>query len=121
MSESLNAIVIAGPTASGKTGLAVRTAKLIGGPVINADSMQVYDLLSVITARPQREEMDGVEHLLFGHVPPEEAYSVAKYLEDAVQVLQEVARNDAVPVFAGGTGPLFQGVERGPCTGGRDR
>lgn len=113
MSGPLDAIVIAGPTASGKTGLAVKAAKLTGGPVINADSMQVYDLLSVITARPRHDEMDGVEHLLFGHVPPDQTYSVAKYLEDAGKILAEVRKRGQIPVFAGGTGLYYKALTEG--------
>ena len=69
------AILIHGPTASGKTALAIAVARRLGGEVINADSMQVYRDLRVISARPDAEEMDGVEHHLFGHVDAATRYS----------------------------------------------
>jgi len=109
----LKAIVIAGPTASGKTTLAVDTARMLGGPVINADSMQVYDWLAIITARPTSDEMLGVEHLLFGHVHPSRAYSVAQYLGDVAPVLAGLDARGLVPVIAGGTGLYFKALFEG--------
>ncbi|NKF34057.1 tRNA (adenosine(37)-N6)-dimethylallyltransferase MiaA, partial [Pseudomonas sp. BGM005] len=77
-----NAILITGPTASGKSALAVELAKRYGGAVVNADSMQVYDTLRVLTARPSEEEMQGVPHHLYGHVPAGAAYSTGAWLRD---------------------------------------
>lgn len=110
---SFDAVLIAGPTASGKSGLAVDVAKAVGGAVVNADSMQVYDTLSVLTARPEPGEMAGVEHFLYGHVAPSHAYSVAQYLEDARRVLADLRRRDVLPVFTGGTGLYFKALLEG--------
>jgi tRNA dimethylallyltransferase len=111
--QRLQAIVIAGPTASGKTALAVEVAEILGGPVINADSMQVYDLLPVVTARPTPEEMRRIPHLLFGHVHPSEAYSVARYLDDINPILADLAQQGTTPVIAGGTGLYFKAMLEG--------
>ncbi|HCV72077.1 MAG TPA: tRNA (adenosine(37)-N6)-dimethylallyltransferase MiaA, partial [Agrobacterium sp.] len=75
LDENFDAILITGPTASGKSALALRMARERNGVVINADSMQVYDTLRVLTARPSEEEMAGVPHLLYGHVPASSSYS----------------------------------------------
>jgi tRNA dimethylallyltransferase len=111
--ERPDAVLIAGPTASGKTALAVKIARKLDGVVINADSMQVYANLSVVTARPSEEEMDGIPHLLFGHVDESEAYSVARWLEDAGAALESVRSQGKVPVFAGGTGLYFKALLEG--------
>lgn len=100
--------IIAGPTASGKTALAVRLASAIGGEVVSADSMQIYDGVSVGTARPTIEEMEGVPHHLLGFLPLQAKYSVAQYLEDAHRVFGEVYERGATPVMCGGTGLYIQ-------------
>ncbi|MEQ3745716.1 MAG: tRNA (adenosine(37)-N6)-dimethylallyltransferase MiaA [Henriciella sp.] len=98
------AILIHGPTASGKTALSVALAKRLDGEVINADSMQVYGDLRVISARPTESEMDGVPHHLFGHVPAAMRYSTGKWLEAATPVISDVQRRGKVPIIIGGTG-----------------
>ena len=100
--------IIAGPTASGKTALAVRLASVIGGEVVSADSMQIYDGVSVGTARPTVEEMDGVPHHLLGFLPLQAKYSVAQYLEDAHRVFADIYSRSATPVMCGGTGLYIQ-------------
>lgn len=100
--------IIAGPTASGKTALAVRLAAAIGGEVVSADSMQIYDGVSVGTARPTVEEMDGVPHHLLGFLPLQAKYSVAQYIEDAHRVFADVYERGATPVMCGGTGLYIQ-------------
>ena len=100
--------IIAGPTASGKTALAVRLASAINGEVVSADSMQIYDGVSVGTARPTIEEMEGVPHHLLGFLPLQAKYSVAQYLEDAHRVFTEVYKRGATPVMCGGTGLYIQ-------------
>ena len=100
--------IIAGPTASGKTALAVCLASAIGGEVVSADSMQIYDGVSVGTARPTTEEMEGVPHHLLGFLPLQAKYSVAQYLEDAHRVFAEVYDRGATPVMCGGTGLYIQ-------------
>lgn len=105
---SARAILIAGPTASGKSALAMEVAKRVGGAVVNADSMQVYRDLRIITARPSPEEEREVEHLLFGHVDAAVNYSVGRYLADLAQTLGSLAARGVTPVLAGGTGMYFK-------------
>jgi tRNA dimethylallyltransferase len=107
------AILIAGPTASGKSALAVEVAKRIGGAVVNADSMQVYADLSILSARPTEAEQERVPHLLFGHVDGAVNYSVGRWLEDARRVAAELTAAGLVPVFTGGTGMYFMALTRG--------
>lgn len=100
--------IIAGPTASGKTALAVRLATAIGGEIVSADSMQVYGEVFVGTARPTVEEMQGVPHHLLGFLPLQVKYSVAQYLEDAHRVFKDIYKRNVVPVMCGGTGLYIQ-------------
>jgi tRNA dimethylallyltransferase len=106
------AILIAGPTASGKSALAMAVAEGLGGVVINADSMQVYRDLRIITARPTPEEERRVPHLLFGHVDAAENYSAGRYVADAARTLRELPA-DALAIFAGGTGLYFKALMSG--------
>lgn len=105
-----NTTLIAGPTASGKSALALRIAREKDCVVVNADSMQVYGVLRVLTARPSLEDMQGVPHFLFGHVPPSTLYSTGKWLADveALLALPELARRHIV--FVGGTGLYFRAL-----------
>lgn len=107
------AILIAGPTASGKTALAIKIAKHFGGAVVNADSMQVYRDLSVLTARPTTEEQQHIPHMLFGHVDASENYSVGRWLEDLSCVLNEIRGRGLFPVIVGGTGLYFKSALHG--------
>ncbi|MBQ4612931.1 MAG: tRNA (adenosine(37)-N6)-dimethylallyltransferase MiaA, partial [Clostridia bacterium] len=100
--------IIAGPTASGKTAVAVELAKRINGEVVSADSMQIYDGISVGTARPSVEEMQGVPHHLLGFLPLEEQYSVARYIEDANAVFSDIYARGKTPLMCGGTGLYIQ-------------
>jgi tRNA dimethylallyltransferase len=102
-----NAILIAGPTASGKSALAVACAREAGGAVVNADSMQVYDVLDVLTARPGPGDLEAAPHHLYGHVSPAEHYSVGAWLRDVASLLQSGALEGRRPVFVGGTGLYF--------------
>ena len=106
--SSRRAILIAGPTASGKSALALALAKRIGGAVVNADSMQVYRDLRVITARPTPEEEAEAPHHLFGHVDASVNYSVGRYLADLEQTLATLVARGVTPVLAGGTGMYFK-------------
>lgn len=83
MKNKIPVIAVIGPTASGKTGLAVNIAKKFGGEVISADSMQIYSELTIGTAKPTEKEMDGIVHHLVGNKSIDEEYSVANYVEDA--------------------------------------
>lgn len=108
MSSFIPYPIIAGPTASGKTALAVRVAAAIGGEVVSADSMQIYDGVCVGTARPTVEEMQGVPHHLLGFVPLQAKYSVAQYLEDAHRTFSDIYTRGVTPVMCGGTGLYIQ-------------
>jgi tRNA dimethylallyltransferase len=107
------AVLIAGPTASGKSALALRLAERTGGVVINTDSMQVYRDLRIITARPSPEEEGRVPHLLYGHVDAAVNYSAGSYVEDAARVLADVREQGRLPIFIGGTGLYFKALTRG--------
>ena len=113
MSGNKPAILIAGPTASGKSALAVEMAKKLDGVVINADSMQVYGILKEITARPDDQEMQGIEHLMFGHVHPAKPYSVAVWLQEAGESLERARLQGKIPILVGGTGLYFKGLLEG--------
>jgi len=106
-------VLIAGPTASGKSALALDLAERLGGTVINTDSMQVYADLSVLTARPTREEEARVPHRLYGHVDAAVNYSAGSFVSDAAAALAEARAQDRVPIFVGGTGLYFKAITRG--------
>ena len=97
-------LVVGGPTASGKTRLAVDLAKALGGEIVCADSMQVYREMEIGTAAPTQEEKQAVPHHLFGILDPEESFSVARYVELATQVIAEIHSRGRLPVLCGGTG-----------------
>ena len=105
-------ILIAGPTASGKSALALALAERFGGVIVNADSMQVYRDLRVLTARPSAEEEALVPHHLFGHVDAAVNYSAGHYVADAARVLAELPA-DRLAIFAGGTGLYFKALTSG--------
>ncbi len=111
--NAMDAILITGPTASGKSALAVELAKRHDGVVINADSMQVYDTLRVLTARPSDEDMEGVPHYLYGHVPAATAYSTGAWLRDVTALLPQLRADGRLPVFVGGTGLYFKALTGG--------
>lgn len=106
-------ILIAGPTASGKSALAIALAQKLGGVVINADSQQVYTEWQILSARPSEEEHAAAPHRLYGHVSIAEEYSVGHWLRDAVTVMAEVRDANLVPIFAGGTGLYFKALTEG--------
>ncbi|WP_343039252.1 tRNA (adenosine(37)-N6)-dimethylallyltransferase MiaA [Microvirga makkahensis] len=110
--ERIGAVLIAGPTASGKSALGIKLSQGLGGVVINADSMQVYRDLRVITARPTSEEEAETPHRLYGHVDAAVNYSVGRYVADAVRVLEEI-RGRELPIFVGGTGLYFKALTEG--------
>ncbi|MGB9113981.1 tRNA (adenosine(37)-N6)-dimethylallyltransferase MiaA [Bradyrhizobium sp.] len=108
-----NAVLIAGPTASGKSALALELAQKTGGVIINADSMQVYRDLRVITARPTPEEEALVPHRLYGHVDAAVNFSAGAWVVDAAKVLSEVRAQRRPPIFVGGSGLYFKALTRG--------
>ncbi|MFO1106671.1 MAG: tRNA (adenosine(37)-N6)-dimethylallyltransferase MiaA [Amaricoccus sp.] len=111
-------LVIAGPTASGKSELALRIAERDGGTVINADALQVYSCWRVLSARPDPAELARAPHVLYGHVAPELRYSVGAWLRDLAPLLAELAAAGRRPIIVGGTGlylsTLFDGLTEIP-------
>ena len=112
-SNPRRAVLIAGPTASGKSALALRLAEKLGGVVVNADSMQVYRDLRVITARPSPEDEARVPHRLYGHVDAAVNYSTGQWLRDVAEVLGELARDNRTAILVGGTGLYFKALTAG--------
>jgi tRNA dimethylallyltransferase len=106
-------ILIAGPTASGKSALALRLARERGGVIVNADSMQVYEDLEILSARPPAGDLAVAQHRLYGHVPMREGYSVGRFVREAEAVLAEVAAQGLVPIFVGGTGLYMKALLEG--------
>ena len=106
-------ILIAGPTASGKSALALALAEKLGGTIVNADSMQVYRDLRIITARPTPEEEARVPHRLYGHVDAAENFSVGRWCAEAADVLAAAQRETRVAIVVGGTGLYFSALTQG--------
>jgi tRNA dimethylallyltransferase len=109
----IRAVLIAGPTASGKSALAIEIARRLGGTVVNVDSMQVYADLRVLSARPTPEEEEIVPHRLYGHVDGAINYSAMRYAEDVAGVLSELGRTGSLPILVGGTGLYFKALTDG--------
>src|SRR4051794_2454327 len=107
------AVLIAGPTASGKSALALDLAARRGGVIVNADSMQVYRDLRILTARPTPQEETQASHRLYGHVDGAVNFSVGHYLRDAAAVLAEARAERRLPIFVGGTGLYFKALVEG--------
>jgi tRNA dimethylallyltransferase len=107
------AVLIAGPTASGKSALALALAERLGATIVNADSMQVYRDLRIITARPSPEEERRVPHRLYGHVDAAENYSVGRWCRDVAVVLAELAAQKRPAILVGGTGLYFKALTAG--------
>lgn len=97
-------IVVLGPTASGKTELAIELAKLYNGEVVSADSMQIYKGMDILTAKPKASEMQGIRHHLIDFLEPETDFSVADYVKLANNVIDDIASRGKLPILAGGTG-----------------
>ena len=108
-------VVIVGPTASGKTAVSIELAKKINGEIISADSMQIYKYMDIGTAKPTKEEKDGIKHYLLDVVSPNETFNVAKYKSLAEEAIEEILSNGKTPIIVGGTGlyvnTLVNGIE----------
>ena len=108
-------IVIGGPTASGKSNLAVELAKKINGEIISADSMQIYKDMNIGTAKITEKEMQGIPHYMLDIVSPEKRYSVSEYKKEAEKAIEEILKKGKVPIIVGGTGlyieSLIYGIE----------
>lgn len=108
-----DAVLIAGPTASGKSAAALALAEAVGGVIVNADSMQVYREPRILTARPSDADMARVPHLLYGRVGVRESYSVGRYQADAANALAQARALGRIPIFVGGTGLYFGALTNG--------
>lgn len=97
-------IVIVGPTASGKTSLSIELAKMLGGEIVSADSMQIYKKMDIATAKPTKDEMQNIPHHLMSIVEPAESFSVALYKEKALEAIEDIFARGRQPVVVGGTG-----------------
>ena len=124
----MNSIVcIAGPTASGKTALAVELAKELGGEVVSCDSMQVYRRMNIGTAKPSPEETQGIPHHMIDVADPDEDFSVSRYCAMAAPIVDDIVARGKVAIIAGGTGLYMDSLIRGndfapfPSTGVRER
>ena len=108
-------IVICGPTASGKSNLAVELAKKVNGEIISADSMQIYKDMNIGTAKITKEEMQGINHYMLDFLNPDKRYSVSSYKKEAEKCIKEILKNGKVPIICGGTGlyinSLIYGIE----------
>ena len=122
-----NIICIAGPTASGKTALAVALAKELNGEVVSCDSMQIYRRMDIGTAKPTKEEMAGIPHHMLDVAEPEESFSVSRYCEMAAPIVDDIVARGKTAIIAGGTGLYMDSLIRGndfapfPATGHRER
>ena len=122
-----NIICIAGPTASGKTALAVELAKEFNGEVVSCDSMQIYKRMDIGTAKPTREEMQNIPHHMIDVAEPDEDFSVSKYCEMAIPIVDDIIARGKAAIIAGGTGLYMDSLIRGndfapfPATGHRQR
>ena len=103
-------IVVAGPTASGKTALAIQIAKAVDGEIVSADSMQIYRGVDIATAKPTPEELAAVPHHLIGFLPMDRAFSVADYAELARKEINDILSRGKVPVLCGGTGLYIKAI-----------
>ena len=112
-SPQKRALLIAGPTASGKSALALKLGRERGGVIVNADALQVYAELRILSARPSPAEEAEVPHRLYGHVAGSECYSVGRWLAGARMALQQVWAEGHLPIVTGGTGLYFRALERG--------
>ena len=113
MDKQSKIILISGPTASGKSNFAVKIAKKIDGEIINADSMQVYKQLKILTARPNKKEQEDIKHHLYGTIDLGEKFSTGQWLKIATKKIKNIYKRKKTPIFVGGTGLYFQSLVKG--------
>ena len=113
MDNQSKIILIAGPTASGKSNFAVNLAKKIDGEIINADSMQIYKQLKILTARPNKKEQKNIRHHLYGIININKIFSSGAWLKLAISKIKEIRRRKKIPIVVGGTGLYFQSLING--------
>ena len=110
MDKQSKIILISGPTASGKTSFAVKIAKKVNGEIINADSMQVYKHLKILTARPNKETRNNIKHHLYGVIDLNKKFSTGQWLKVAIKKIKEIKKKKKIPILVGGTGLYFQSL-----------
>jgi len=113
MDQQSKIILISGPTASGKSNFAVKIAEKIQGEIINADSMQVYKKLKILTARPNKKEEKNIKHHLYGVVDLNKKFSTGQWLELAIKKIKSIQKKKKIPILVGGTGLYFQSLING--------
>ena len=113
MDKQSKIILISGPTASGKSNFAVKIAKKINGEIINADSMQVYKQLRILTARPNKEEQKSIKHHMYGVIDLNKKFSTGQWLNMAIKKIKEIKKRKKIPILVGGTGLYFQSLVDG--------
>ena len=110
MGKQSKIILISGPTASGKSNFAIKIAKKINGEIINADSMQVYKNLKILTARPIKKEWKDIKHHIYGIIDLNKNFSVGQWLKLAIKTIKDIQRRKKIPILVGGTGLYFQSL-----------
>ena len=110
MDNQSKIILISGPTASGKSNFAVKIAKKVNGEIINADSMQVYKQLKILTARPKKIEQKNIKHHMYGVIDLNKRFSTGQWLKAAIKNIKEVKKRKKIPILVGGTGLYFQSL-----------
>lgn len=113
MNKPIKLISVVGPTASGKTALSIELAKHYGGEIISADSMQIYKGMSIATAKPTQEEMQGIPHHLMDFLPSDKKYSVADFVNDAGRCIDDIVSRGKMPILVGGTGLYIDSLLNG--------
>jgi len=110
MDKQSKIILISGPTASGKSNFAIKVAQKINGEIINADSMQVYKQLKIITARPDKKHQNNIKHHLYGIIDLDKKFSTGQWLKTAIKKIKEIKKRKKIPILVGGTGLYFQSL-----------
>ena len=106
-------ILVSGPTSSGKSNFAVKLARRINGEIINADSMQVYKELNILTARPKENEYKKIRHHLYGFLSVKKNFSAGAWLKLTLQKIKEIKKRKKIPILVGGTGLYFKALTEG--------
>ena len=113
MDNQSKIILISGPTASGKSNFALKIAKKINGEIINADSMQVYKQLRILTARPNKKEQKNIKHHLYGTIDLNKKFSTGQWLKITIKNIKDIQKRKKIPIIVGGTGLYFQSLVKG--------
>ena len=113
MDKKSKIFLVSGPTASGKSNFAIKLAKKINGEIINADSMQVYKELKILTARPNLKERKQIKHHLYGFLSVRKKFSTGQWLKQAFKIIKEIQKRNKIPILVGGTGLYFKAITDG--------